>query len=126
MTEIAELADRLFGGIERGDIEAVKACYAPDVVVWHNFDRLEQGRDQNLATLAWCARHIEGMRYTDVHRVVHSDGFVQQHVLRGRTASGADLQVPACIVARVAGGRITRIDEYLDSTQIAPLIASTA
>jgi ketosteroid isomerase-like protein len=34
-----------------------------------------------------------------------------------------ELAVPACLVVRVHEGRITRLDEYLDSAQIAPLFA---
>lgn len=30
--------------------------------------------------------------------------------------------VPACLVARVAGGRITRVEEYLDSVHVAALL----
>ena len=39
------LADRLFRAIEAGDLDAVAACYDPDIVVWANFD----GRDQDKA-----------------------------------------------------------------------------
>ena len=46
------LADRLFGAIEAGDLDAVSACYADDIVVWANFD----DRDQDKAALAAGAR----------------------------------------------------------------------
>jgi ketosteroid isomerase-like protein len=31
--------------------------------------------------------------------------------------------VPACIVCTVTNGRITRLDEYLDSAHVAPLLS---
>jgi ketosteroid isomerase-like protein len=46
---------------------------------------------------------------------------VQQHVLRGTAPNGKPLEVPACIVFTVRGGRVARLDEYLDTAQIAAL-----
>jgi len=116
------MAAALFDAIEAGDIEAVRSLYAPDVVVWHNTDGKEQGADENLRTLAWCVRHIRGMRYEDVRCFETPSGFVEQHTLRGTTGSGAELAVPACLVVSVRDGLIARIDEYLDSAQLAGLV----
>ena len=118
----AELADRLFAAIEAGDIDAVRDLYAPDAVVWHNTDGVEQDVEANLATLRWCADNLGGMRYADVRRRVDDDGFVQQHVLVAGSRSGVEVAVPACIVATVRDGRIARIDEYLDSAQVERLV----
>ena len=109
-----DLAERLCAALERGDAAAVRELYAPDVVVWHNFDDLEQDRDGNLATLAWMTRTLQGLRYEIVRREAIDGGFLQQHVLHASFADGRAVTLPACIVARVADGRITRIDEYLD------------
>ncbi len=46
---------------------------------------------------------------------------MEQHVLRGTGPSGAAVEIPACIVARVENGLITRLDEYLDSAHTASL-----
>jgi uncharacterized protein len=116
--DIDDLADRLFGAIEAGDVDAVRELYAPDARVWHNTDGVEQTVDENLATLRWCADNLGAMRYTEVRRRVDDDGFVQQHVL----VTGVGVDVPACIVATVRDGRISRIDEYLDSAQVARLV----
>jgi ketosteroid isomerase-like protein len=119
---IEDTAARLFAAIEAGDIEAVRELYAPEIVVWHNSDGKEQGRDANVAVLQWCVTHIEGMRYENVRRRVFEGGFVQQHTLRGRTRSGAELAVPGCLVVQVEADRITRIDEYLDSAHMQALL----
>lgn len=118
MHENEDLANRLFTAIERGDVDAVAALYADDAVVWHNFDNIEQTRDINLVVLAWMTRNVEGLRYDDIRRRHFDGGFVQQHVLRGTTKSGGALEVPACLVVHVDGGRITRIDEYLDTAHL--------
>jgi ketosteroid isomerase-like protein len=46
---------------------------------------------------------------------------VQQHVLRGTAPDGTPLEVPAMMRVTVADGRITRLEEYLDTAQVAAL-----
>ena len=118
MQDNDELADRLFAAIEKGDVDTVAALYADDAVIWHNFDGIEQPRDANLVVLAWMTRNVDKLRYEDIQRHDIEGGFAQQHVLRGKTKAGADLEVPSCLVVHVDGGRITRIDEYLDTAQL--------
>ena len=120
--EILELADRFFAAIPKADLETVRAIYAPDARIWHNNDQVAQDVEQNLAVLGWVTKNISGLRYEDVRRQVTPSGFVQQHVLRGTAPNGTPLEIPACILCTVANGRITRLDEYLDSAQIAPLL----
>jgi ketosteroid isomerase-like protein len=116
-----ELADRLIAAIERGDVDTVAALYADDAVIWHNFDGIEQARDVNLVVLAWMTRNVDKLRYEEIHRRHFDDGFVQQHVLRGTTKAGAELEVPCCLIVHVDDGHITRIDEYLDTAQLQAL-----
>jgi len=108
------LADRLFGAIEAGDVDAVRGCYAPDARIWHNFDDAEQDVEQNLATLRWMCGRLADRRYDVSRREVLDDGVLQLHVLRGTTRSGEAFALPAAILVSMAGGRVTRIDEYLD------------
>jgi ketosteroid isomerase-like protein len=118
-----EIADRFFAAIERGDLETIRAIYADDAVIWHAHTGKEQSREENLALLAQALKTIQGFRYEEVRRIAIPDGFVEQHVLRGTAPGGAALEVPACIVVRLAGGRIQRLDEYLDSKALAPLFS---
>ncbi len=118
-----DVARRFFAAIERGDLAAVGEIYAPDAVIWHNTDRTEKTREQNLAMLAWAIEHVAGLRYEDKRLEPTANGFVERHVVRGtERASGRELVLPAVVVCRVAGGRITRLDEYFDSAQ-APAMA---
>ena len=116
------LADRFFSALEAGDAETVSELYAPDATVWHNYDQVDQAREQNLAVLAWISRKVAGRRYEEVRRVVTPDGFVQQHVLRGTLPDGSELEVPAMLRIYCADGRITRVEEYLDTAQVASLM----
>ena len=117
------VAARLFEAIPKGDIDAVRSIYAPDAVIWHNFDQKEQTPSENLAVLAWVVANIKGLRYEQIQRQPTPNGFVQTHVLRGTAPNGTSLEVPAAILCTVKNGRITRLDEYLDTAQIAALSA---
>ncbi|MGN6149555.1 MAG: nuclear transport factor 2 family protein [Rhizomicrobium sp.] len=115
------LADRFMRAIETGDIETVRACYAPDARVWHNNDGLEQTLEENLKVLDWVARHLPNRRYEIKSRHVFDGGYVQQHVLHGTLRSGKPFSMPACLVVTVTNGKITRLSEYLDSAHTLPL-----
>jgi ketosteroid isomerase-like protein len=121
MDDVLAVASRLFAAIEAGDIEIVRGLYDPDVEIWHNTDRAVQGRDDNLKVLAWLTRHLRDVRYTEVQRSAFEGGFVQRHVLVATNRAGRRVEVPACIVAAVHGGRIARLDEYLDSAAVAAI-----
>jgi ketosteroid isomerase-like protein len=117
-----EVAERLIAAITAGDIEMVRRVYAPDCVIWHNNDGLEQSVDDNLTVLRWVVRHIANLRYEEIRRQRTETGFVEQHVLRGTAPNGQELAIPACLVCTVKDGRITRLDEYLDAAHLAPLL----
>ena len=117
-----EVADRLFKAIERGDVAAIREIYAPGAKIWHNNDGATQTVEQNLAVLGWVVGNISEIAYTEIRRQATPTGFVQQHVMRGRVkSSGKDLRLPACIICEVEHGKITRLDEYLDSAHTAVL-----
>jgi ketosteroid isomerase-like protein len=119
-----EIAERFFRAVEKGDVEAIRAIYAPNARIWHNNDGIEQTVDENLRVLAWVAKHLSNRRYNVKRRVAIPGGFMQQHVLEADTAGGP-FTMPACIVCEVQDGRITRLEEYLDSAQAAHLRALT-
>ena len=120
MSEALDVAERFFAAIEAGDVEGIKAIYAPDAVIWHNNDQKEQTVEENLRVLSWVVRNLKNRHYRVTRRVAIPDGFVQQHVLEAETANGP-FAMPACIVVAIKDGRISRLDEYLDSAQAAAL-----
>jgi uncharacterized protein len=116
-----QVAERLFAAIPKGDLEAVRALYAPDARIWHNHDGIVQDPAANLQVLGWVVKNIRGICYEDVRRQATPTGFVQQHVMRGTAPSGKAFELAACIICTVVDGRITRLDEYLDSAQLGAL-----
>lgn len=122
-SEILDLADRFMSAIQAGDVDAVRACYAPDAVIWHNNDGVDQTVDQNLKVLSWIGRKLPHRHYRVLVREALKDGFLQQHVLEATLPDGMAWAMPACVVVRMKDGRVTRLDEYLDSAHSAALTA---
>ena len=116
-TEIEELADRFMNAIAAGDVATVEAIYADDATIWHNFDKLDQSKAENIATLKGLHRSLTNFRYEEIRRTIVPDGYYQQHVLRAAAKNG-ELDLPAALRVYVADGRITRVEEYLDTAQV--------
>lgn len=116
-----DLADRFFAAVCAGDTATLTELYAPDARIWHNDDGLEQTVEENLRILRWLGSTLDDMRYEEIRRHPIADGFAQQHVLRATLPGYGPVQVPASLFVTIADGRITRIDEYLDSAAAAPL-----
>jgi ketosteroid isomerase-like protein len=116
--ELRAVGAELMAAVSSGDAARLRAVYAEDVRIWHTFDGLEQDREQNVRTLLWMHEHVSGVRYEDVRIAATEDGFVLQHVMR---ADEPAFEAPCMARAWVAGGRITRLEEYVDSAHTRPL-----
>jgi ketosteroid isomerase-like protein len=116
------LAKRFFDCIESGDVDQLYDCYAPDARIWHNTDDKIQTPEENVEQLRGFTTRIDDRSYGDRRFEAFGGGFVHQHVLRGtRAHDGVRVELPACLVCEVVGGRITRLDEYFDSAHVAEL-----
>lgn len=114
------LATRFFDAVGKGDMATVADCYDDDLILWHNFDRVEQTKAMNLESLAAIPSRIVDRSYEDRRLNVFDGGFVQQHVLHGtRVGDGKRLTMAAAIICQVRDGKIVRLDEYLDSKDVA-------
>jgi uncharacterized protein len=103
------------------DPEALRALSAPGAVTWHNFDEVEQSTDDVVRSLGRMHHIVDGLTWTDVAVKATTDGFVWQSILSG-AAPGGTLRVHSCIVATLdADAKIVRVDEYLDTRQVAVL-----
>ena len=117
------VARQLIEAVEAGDLDALRELYLEDAVLWQNLSGQPVGREQAVKTVRWLRGALQQLRYEDVRVAPTPDGFVQQQTMVAVTADGQPLRVDACLVATLRDGRIARIDEYLDSGQLAPLRA---
>ena len=118
-----ELARRFVSALNQKDEAAIRKIYAPDARIWHNFDGKYQSIDENLRGMYWIHKRLSGIQYDVVNLVELPDGYLQEHVLRGKLPSGEDFAMPACVICKVQDGRVTSLREYLDLTHTQPLTA---
>lgn len=118
-----DVATRLFGAIERGEYQTVDDMWADDVTVWHTGDPKDNDRVRALKVIRWFMNVTTTRSYEILDRRFFDGGFVQQHVLRAHRSDGVSIEMRVCIVIKVdPTGLITRIDEYFDPTDLAPLL----
>lgn len=108
------LLDDFFDQLVQGDVTAALDYLAPDAVVWHCHDRLEQ--DRATAAREWTAfvANCPYRAFKDVRTQATTNGFLRQHVMIIGTPDGTRRAMDVCVVAEVGTGGIVRIDEYLD------------
>jgi ketosteroid isomerase-like protein len=115
------VARELTRRILAGDVDGVAELYHEDLTAWRSHDRRSLVRKQALRVVEILARQLRELRYEDVRIQPTPTGFVQQHVMRCLSPGGEPVEAHVCLVAEVRDGRILRIDEYMDSAQLAPL-----
>ena len=114
-TEHRRLCHALLDAIERSDIAAVDACYAPDMTMWFNVTSQESSREENLTALT-AGKDLHRRRtYNDRQINTFDDGFVAQYTCDVVAHNGARVALSACLVAEVRDGKIVKLFEYLDS-----------
>lgn len=117
---VRALADRFINAIQAGDIETVKACYDPGVVVWLNTAGVGVDRQTNIEVLTGFVGKTIERQYQNRRVQTFPGGYVQQHLLKATHVKGPVLELPASLICQVQDGVIVRLDEYFDS---APLTA---
>lgn len=116
---IDSVADAFFGALEAGSVADVLACYTPDATIWHNFDQLALTPEASIAGLNTLFGSFPARRYREVRRLPTPAGFVQQHILQLERADGHVIDWPGCIVFTLRDGKIARLEEYVDLSQLA-------
>jgi ketosteroid isomerase-like protein len=123
---IADVADRLFEAIETSDIAVIQQLWNDDIAVWKTGEPGDRDKDRALRVIAWFINTTKERRYQILDRELFDGGFVQQHILHATGRSGESISMRVCIVIKLgANGLISRIDEYFDPAELAPLLGST-
>lgn len=123
MRSVAEGLDRV-AAVARSWEQACRSCdpqrivahLTDDALVWYNFDKdREHDRDSYRSILETSAQSFRNQVYKDLRVHLHPDGFVEQATLVGETPKGV-IETPFLLVATVVGDKISRIEEYFDSS----------
>ncbi len=120
---IIGVADRLFRAIEQTDVATIEQLFDADIAVWHSGDAADNDRARALRVITWFINRTTARRYDIFDRQVFESGFLQQHLLYATGTDGATITLRVCIVIKLAAsGLISRIDEYFDPKDMAPLL----
>lgn len=120
---IIDVADRLFEAIEQSDVALIEELWNDDIAVWHSGDPKDNDYRRAYAVICWFINRTSARRYEILDRRIFEGGFVQQHILHATGTDGATIALRVCIVIALgANGLISRIDEYFDPKDMAPLL----
>jgi len=120
----AAVAERLTQAIAANDAEALADLYAPDSVVWHNTDRVER-KLEDVQALVRAIRDVARCAVAVSATMITERGFVQTQENSYTFRDGTSTRFHAALVVELDdNARITRLEEYLDSAGLAPLIAA--
>jgi ketosteroid isomerase-like protein len=116
------LAQLMMDMVEAGTPEQIPL--APDAVVWHNYDQAEIPAATNMASLLALRAAFPDLRFDDL-RVSHCGHLsIAQWVFTVTLPEGDVVRAPGCFVVHERDGRIVRVEEYMDSAQLAPVAAA--
>lgn len=115
--DVLGTVERFVAALATGDAGALDALFTDDAVIWHNYDQVGQPAREALAALAGLAALAP--RYEIAGRDLVDGACVQRHVVHITLPGGQPASIPAIQRISVVNGRIRRIDEYMDSAQMA-------
>lgn len=115
--DVLAVVERFVAALTTGDAVSLDALFTDDAVIWHNYDQVKQPARQALAALAGLAALAP--RYEIAGRDLVGDACVQRHVVHLTLPGGQQASIPAIQRISVVHGQIRRIDEYMDSAQMA-------
>jgi uncharacterized protein len=116
MEAIEALADRVMRALDEGDHETVEAAFDPNATWWMN-GRRRGTFTEVLPQLRRAKPERTARRHEQIRRLYAPDGFTDQHLTRLPGPNG-DIELAICVVVRVEAGRVTRLEEYFDPTQL--------
>ena len=117
-------ADLIDGRDPRGTVDTVPLT--DDAVVWHNYDPVDTPAVQATANLAAMQAVLPDCRFEEIR--THGAGAmsVAQYVFAATLPDGSSGHAPGCFIVHERDGRIARVEEYMDSAQLAPIAAAMA
>ena len=126
LTANKRFVERFFESLNAGDAEAIVAAYSDDGEVWTSGHTLISGRFAK-ADIRAAAGHIftafpDGLRFTLRGMVAEGDKVAVEAESRGRHASGRIYSNDYHFLFELAGGRIRRLKEYIDTERVTDIL----
>ncbi|HZO35607.1 MAG TPA: nuclear transport factor 2 family protein [Solirubrobacteraceae bacterium] len=124
--DFTRIANELKQAADSGDLDALRNVYATDAVIWHNVDDTEKTVEESLKFLGALRAVTTRTWYADQRLTLTENGFVLQHYTGAELKSGEELSIPSALIVTVKDGKISRLEEYIESNAAAPAFAALA
>jgi ketosteroid isomerase-like protein len=118
-----DVINELIAAMSTYDVNATRVLCAPDARHWGSITEQEQGLEQLLAVMAREREIVADATFEVRNRVTTEDGAVLMLTVDGMTKSGAAFHIPVCLVIRLEGDQIVRMDEYANVDKAGALLA---
>lgn len=120
-TEAMEAVDGFTSSWLARDIDRKASFLTDDFVLWNNCYKVEVAKPVAVQFFHWLLTVMRGNQYYDIRRYLTPTGVVQQHLTSFDTDQGPVKDIPMMLVFTTRGSKVSRCDEYLDSTGLPKL-----
>lgn len=121
-----DVANGFINAVQAGDEELARTFVHADAGIWHNYDNVTQTVDENMQLLQRMMA-VSKERDYEIHAIEEvSNGYVQRHTLHVTTFDGQTCSADALSWVKVEDGKISHVEEFIDPSSLAPLIAKMA
>jgi uncharacterized protein len=101
-----------------------KVPMTDDAVMWHNYDQTDWPAAETIANFAAIRAVFRDCRFENVRTASCGSVSLAQWDFTLTLLDGSVLRAPGCFVVHERDGRIFRVEEYMDSAQLAPVAAA--
>lgn len=90
----------------------------PDVIIWHSTDGADMTLDEERRLVEASAEAVGEMRAVGLVTRRHHRGALLDYVLHVTLRDGSTLDIPSFALVSTVGGRITRVEEYTEISDV--------
>ena len=105
---------RFVAALERGDLDALNACFAPQARIWHNTDQKWATVEENAVGTTYYFEAFTSRTYKIDRLEPLPGGALLQFVAHIVRTDGRTLDWPGCVVFDIEDDMIVKLMEYID------------
>lgn len=121
----SELSRALFNAFETGDEAAIRSICHDDLKAYQNLNPAMSL--DNLVQFSLAVKAVvPDFHYENITCSETTEGFVEEHDVRGTLPDGSEFLLRACVVATVENGQLVELREYVDTAAAQKLLAALA
>lgn len=116
------LAARLWAALQTYNVDDLKAMFAPNFRRWINVTDAEEDSDRVVQAIRMERALVKDSTFSLRRETRTEDGFLLLFDVTGRLADDQAWSAAVCLVVTASPTEIFRMDEYVDSRGLRPLL----